>query len=157
MRPKALETLHCHGGTCLASERDMASPKTKKILIVDDHESILLFLERLLARPSIQFIRAARGEEALSLARTEHPDIVLVDVCMPGMDGLEVCEAIKNDPDLAGTRVVLMSAVVGEAGLRDGCEQFGADGCVGKPFNPEVLRRGIDLLLGCQAAGAVGH
>jgi len=118
-----------------------------KVLLVDDHESILVVLERLLAGPCLEFLRAACGEEALRLVRSEHPDVVLLDVCMPGMDGLEVCDAIKSDPDLAGTRVILMSAILGEKGLREGEDEVGADGYLGKPFNPDAVRSGVQAML----------
>ena len=121
----------------------------RKILLVDDHEMILKLLEGLLAAPSVTFFRASNGEEALRVVRREHPDLVVMDVCMPGMDGLEVCDAIKRDPDLAATRVALMSAVIGERGLRDGGAEVGADAYFGKPFNSESVRRGVSALLGC--------
>ena len=121
--------------------------KALKILLVDDHESILVLLEGLLTHPSIQFLRAGCGEEALHVARSERPDLVVLDVCMPGMDGLEVCEAIKRDPALANTRVILMSAILGESGLREGGEEVGADGYLGKPFNPDAVRAGVAAML----------
>jgi len=129
----------------------------KKILLVDDHESILLTLERLLAELSLVFLRAECGEEALRLVRIEHPDVVLLDVCMPGMDGLEVCDAIKRDPALSGTRVILMSAILGESGLRDGEEEVGADGYLGKPFNPEAVRAGVAAMLAMQRGDCPEH
>ena len=118
-----------------------------KILLVDDHELILKLLEALLAAPSVTFLRASNGLDALQLIRLEHPDVVLMDVCMPGMDGLEVCAAIKGDPALAATRVALMSAVIGERGLRDGGEEVGADAYFGKPFDSESVKRGVCALL----------
>jgi CheY-like chemotaxis protein len=118
-----------------------------KILLVDDTESILMILERLLARPAVHFLRAGCGEEALFLARQEHPDVVLLDVCMPGMDGLEVCESIKKDPELAATRVILMSAVIGENGLREGGEEVGADAYLSKPFSADQVRCGVAAML----------
>jgi two-component system, OmpR family, alkaline phosphatase synthesis response regulator PhoP len=121
--------------------------KPKKILLVDDHESVLVVLEGLLTQPSVELFRAGCGEEALQVARCEHPDLVVLDVCMPGMDGLEVCDLIKSDPDLAGTRVILMSAVLGEGSVRDGGEEVGADGYLGKPFNPDSVRAGVASLL----------
>ena len=122
-----------------------------KILLVDDHEMILKLLEGLLAAPSVTFFRATNGEDALRVAREEQPDLVVMDVCMPGMDGLEVCDAIKRDPALAATRVALMSAVIGERGLRDGGIEVGADAYFGKPFNSESVRRGVSALLGCRS------
>lgn len=129
----------------------------KKVLLVDDHEAILVVLERLLAQPSVQFFRAACGTDALRVARIEHPDVVLLDVCMPGMDGLEVCDAIKRDPNLVGTRVILMSAILGEKGLQDGEEEVGADGYLGKPFDPEAVRAGVAAMLELRRGACAEH
>jgi CheY-like chemotaxis protein len=125
----------------------IAITATKKILLVDDHPDILRYLERLLAQPAVEFLRAGRGDEALVIARRERPDLILVDICMPGMDGLEVCEAVKRDPDLVGTRVVLMSAIIGENGVRGSLEGIRADGYFSKPFNTDALRRGVREML----------
>ena len=130
---------------------------SKKVLLVDDHESIVVALERLLAEPSLVFLRAASGEAALQVVRAERPDVVLLDVCMPGMDGLEVCDAIKRDPALAGTRVILMSAILGERGLRDGEAEVGADGYLGKPFNPDAVRAGVAALLALKRGDCCEH
>lgn len=129
----------------------------RKVLLVDDHESILVVLERLLEAPCLEFLRAASGEDGLRLARSERPDLVLLDVCMPGMDGLEVCDAIKSDPDLAGTRVILMSAILSEKGLRDGESDVGADGHLGKPFDPEAVRTRVSALLSLDRGRAPEH
>jgi CheY-like chemotaxis protein len=123
----------------------------RKILLVDDHEAILEILERLLAQPCVSFLRAASGDEALLLVRKERPQVVLLDVCLPGMDGLAVCEAIKRDPSLASTRVLLMSAVIGENGLRENCEDLEADGYLGKPFDPQAVRREVAAALASAA------
>jgi len=129
----------------------------KKVLLVDDHESILVLLERLLSQPSVECLRAGCGEEALQVVRREHPDLVLVDVCMPGMDGLEVCDAIKSDPELASTRVILMSAILSAKGLRDGEEEVGADGYLGKPFDPDAVRAGVHALLRLERGRSAEH
>jgi len=139
----------------LLLQRLMAEPK--KVLLVDDHESIVIALERLLAAPSLVLLRAGSGEAALKVVRSEHPDVVLLDVCMPGMDGLEVCDAIKRDPSLASTRVILMSAILGERGLREGEEEVGADGYLGKPFNPDAVRAGVAQLLALKRGDCSEH
>ncbi len=147
------------GGTCAACSLLASSlmARVKKILLVDDHEAILIVLERLLSQPSVEFFRAASGADALRVARRERPDLVVMDVCMPGMDGLEVCDTIKHDPDLAGTRVILMSAILGDSGLQEGEEEVGADGYLGKPFDPEAVRTGVAALLALQRGSCTEH
>ena len=129
----------------------------KKVLLVDDHESILIVLERLLAQFRVELLRAGCGEDALRMVRSEHPDVVLMDVCMPGMDGLEVCDAIKRDPELAGTRVILMSAILSAKGLQEGEEEVGADGYLGKPFDPEAVRSGVRAMLALDCRSVPAH
>lgn len=131
--------------------------RLRKVLLVDDHEAILVVLERLLAQPSVKFLRASTGVDALRVARAEHPDVILLDVCMPGMDGLEVCDAIKRDPNLVGTRVILMSAILGEKGLQEGEEEVGADGYLGKPFDPEAVRAGVAAMLALRRGSCAEH
>ncbi|MGH7857985.1 MAG: response regulator [Candidatus Binatia bacterium] len=132
-------------------------PLVRKILLVDDHETILMILERLLEQPCVAFLRAGSGDEALAVVREEHPDVVLLDVCMPGMDGLEVCEAIKSDPDLADVRVILMSAIIGENGLQESSSEVRADGYVGKPFNPDLVRQGVAAMLAMNRGDVPEH
>lgn len=131
--------------------------RSRKILLVDDHETILMILERMLAQPCVSFLRAGSGDEALALCRDEHPDVVMLDVCMPGMDGLEVCAAIKADPALADIRVMLMSAVIGENGLKESTDEVNADAYVGKPFNPDAVRRGVAALLSLSRGDVPEH
>jgi CheY-like chemotaxis protein len=73
------------------------------------------------------------------------------------MDGLDVCDAIKSDPDLAGTRVILMSAILSEKGLRDGESDVGADGYLGKPFDSEAVRSGVKALLSLERGRTPEH
>jgi len=142
-------------GTRLAASCGVS--QRKKVLLVDDHQAIVMALEGLLAAPSLIFLRAESGEEALRLVRREHPDVVLLDVCMPGMDGLEVCDAIKRDPELRDTRVILMSAILGENGLKHDGEEVGADGYLGKPFNPEAVRAGVAAMLALRRGDCPEH
>ena len=89
---------------------------------------------------------AASGEEALRLASRRRPDLVLLDVMMPGMDGFEVAEAIKNDPDLKAAVVVMLTAKDAPEDRRRGLES-GADVYFTKPFSPLELLSTLDEAL----------
>ncbi len=108
-----------------------------KVLVVDDEEYIVDLLSLLLEDDGHQPLVAFNGREALEMVRRERPALVIADVMMPLMDGEELARAIKGDPTLADTPVVLMSAL----GLprRD----TPADGFVAKPFDLDLVRRVI--------------
>jgi two-component system, OmpR family, alkaline phosphatase synthesis response regulator PhoP len=109
------------------------------ILLIDDERYMLRSLRRLLEREGYEVENASTGEEGLRLARTLKPWLVFLDVMLPGMHGLEVCQAIKRDPGLTGTQVVMLSARARPLD-RDHARQAGADGYLAKPFSPtEVL------------------
>lgn len=114
----------------------MAKPR---VLIVEDEPNIVLSLEFLLQREGYDTAVAADGEEALALARQLRPDVVLLDVMMPKRNGYEVCRAIRGDPDLAATPVIMVSAKGQEVEVLKGLE-LGASAYITKPFgNAEIL------------------
>lgn len=114
----------------------MAKPR---VLIVEDEPNIVLSLEFLLQREGYDTAVAADGEEALALARQLRPDVVLLDVMMPRRNGYEVCRAIRGDPGLAATPVIMVSAKGQEVEVLKGLE-LGASAYITKPFgNAEIL------------------
>ncbi len=114
----------------------MAKPR---VLIVEDEPNIVLSLEFLLQREGYDTAVAADGEEALALARQLRPDVVLLDIMMPKRNGYEVCRAIRGDPDLAATPVIMVSAKGQEVEVLKGLE-LGASAYITKPFgNAEIL------------------
>jgi DNA-binding response OmpR family regulator len=114
----------------------MAKPR---VLIVEDEPNIVLSLEFLLQREGYDTAVAADGEEALALARRLRPDVVLLDVMMPRRNGYDVCRAIRGDPDLAATPVIMVSAKGQEVEVLKGLE-LGASAYITKPFgNAEIL------------------
>ncbi len=132
-----------------------------RILIVDDEPHIVQMLDINVHSHGYVSICATNGEQALKYAHTENPDVVLLDVMMPGMDGIEVCRRLKTDPQTKKIPVIMVSAKSEEhdriAGL-----QGGADDYVTKPFNLQELflrigatLRQIDLLT--EDAGGVYH
>ena len=111
---------------------------TARILLVDDSEAGRLVLEAKLTSEYYEVATAADGPEALALAATLHPDIILLDVVMPGMDGLDVCRALKADAELRHIPVVLITAHDSQdlriAGLEAGADEF-----LSKPIDDVML------------------
>jgi len=117
-----------------------------KILVVDDEEDILRLVEYNLQQNGYQAICAATGEEALHAARTEQPGLIILDLMLPGMDGLEVCSTLKNDPPTSAIPILMLTAKGEESDIVAGLE-LGADDYVTKPFNPRVLIARVRALL----------
>lgn len=122
---------------------------SKKVLIVDDEAHIRLLLEQTLEElddAGVEILCASNGEEALRYIRSERPDLVLLDVMMPIMSGFDVCKAVKADPTLAGTFILMLTAKGQEFDRITG-QEVGADLYMTKPFDPdEVLSRAITIL-----------
>jgi len=122
----------------------------RRVLIAEDEDAILASLE-FVVRGAGHEVRSARdGEEALR-ALAWRPDLVLLDVMLPRASGLEVCAAIRADPRLAGTRVLMLSARGASGDVARGLAA-GADGYVVKPFSTRELAERLRLLLGPGAA-----
>jgi DNA-binding response OmpR family regulator len=119
---------------------------THKILIVDDEPNIVVSLEFLMKREGYEVSVARDGIEALERIRRERPDVVLLDVMMPGKTGFEVCQAVRGDDTLAGTRILLLSAKGRETDVAKGLA-LGADGYMTKPFSTRDLALRVRELL----------
>lgn len=118
----------------------------RKILIVEDDEALLKIL-RLLLENSYDVTLAMNGKQGLELATSQRPDLILMDVMMPEMDGLEVLRRLKEDPEMARIPVILLTAKVGDENIYGGY-QLGADYYIPKPFTNAQLLNGINLFLG---------
>jgi two-component system alkaline phosphatase synthesis response regulator PhoP len=110
----------------------------EKILVVDDEEDILELLRFNLSREGCQVFCASSGEEALRLVRSEIPDLIVLDLMLPGIDGLEVTRRLENDPNTKHLPIVMLTAKGEEADIVTGLE-LGADDYVTKPFSPRIL------------------
>ena len=108
------------------------------VLVADDDEDILLLVSARLRRDGFEIVQARDGEQALALLREQRPDLAVLDVGMPGLDGLEVLQAIRADPGLHDLRVLLLTAKAQESDVRRGFES-GADAYMKKPFSPAEL------------------
>lgn len=108
------------------------------ILVVDDEEDILELLEYNLAKEGFRVVRVASGEAALDTARERLLDLIVLDLMLPGVGGLEVCKILKRDEKTAGIPIIMLTAKGEEADIVLGLE-LGADDYVTKPFSPRVL------------------
>jgi two-component system, OmpR family, alkaline phosphatase synthesis response regulator PhoP len=110
----------------------------ERILIVDDEEDILELVRYNLEREGYETACVTTGEEALKAARTELPDLVLLDLMLPGVDGLDVAKLLKSDPKTQHIPIVMLTAKGEEADVVTGLE-LGADDYITKPFSPRVV------------------
>jgi len=108
------------------------------ILVVDDEPPILELVRYTLEDEQIRVLEAADGVQALEAALAARPDLILLDVQMPRLDGLEVCRRLRADPSLAGTRIVMLTAAGQDADRARGLAA-GADEYLTKPFSPLAL------------------
>ena len=113
------------------------------ILIVEDEQPVREFLAELVQEAGHQALQAVHGREALAVARAERPDLVLVDVMLPILGGLELCRRLKVDPDTSSTPVILMSSAA-----RRPPDLAGADGFLSKPFDLTEINAAIGRWLG---------
>ena len=135
----------------------------EKIFIVEDDPTIRTLLGMALAGAGYEAVSSfSRGDEALAAIRAERPDLALLDVMLPGLDGIAVAAAIRRDPAVAGTKIIMLTARVQPEDVVRGLDA-GADDYVTKPFDRKVLlarirsvlRRGLPLAEGVDFDGLV--
>jgi len=126
--------------------RGYESMPKEKILVVDDEEDILELLKYNLSREGYQVLCATSGEKTLNLVKTETPDLILLDLMLPGMDGLEVARQLKDNPNTKNVSIVMLTAKGEEADIVTGLE-LGADDYVTKPFSPRILLARVRAVL----------
>lgn len=120
-----------------------------KVLVVDDEQAIVELVRYHIEKEGMQCLEASDGETAIRLARTERPDLVILDLMLPGVDGLEVCRLLRQEASTTNLSVIMLTAKADEVDRVVGLE-MGADDYVVKPFSPReliarvkaVLRRG---------------
>ena len=118
----------------------------KKILIVDDEPSITIPLKFLMEQNHFDVMVTHTGEDALLAVETFVPDLVLLDIMLPTVDGFQVCQHLKSNPKRKNTKVIFLSAMTRDIDLAKG-NTLGADAYITKPFsNADVVRQVKDLL-----------
>ena len=118
----------------------------KKILVVDDDPYILMSLEFLMKKNGFDVMVARNGTEAMELVEKQVPDLVILDIMMPDVDGYEICKRIKKSPKHLHTKIVFISAKTKEADIQKGYD-LGASLYIKKPFSTRELVKQIKELL----------
>ncbi len=119
---------------------------TQHVLIVDDEPNIAISLEFLMKREGYRVTVARDGEEGLAHIRRDRPDLVILDVMMPKLDGFEVCEQVRADESLNPVRILMLTAKGREAEMKKGL-LLGADDYMPKPFSTRDLVNKVKSLL----------
>ncbi|GAB4137765.1 MAG: response regulator transcription factor [Bacteroidia bacterium] len=124
----------------------MTNMNNYKILLVDDEEDIIEFLSYNLKKEGYEVITALSGEQGLELAKKELPQLIILDVMMPGIDGIEVCRELRNTPGLQDVLIAFLTARSEDYSHIAGFDA-GADDYINKPIKPRVLLSRIKALL----------
>jgi CheY-like chemotaxis protein len=125
------------------------------ILVVDDEPALLRLMEFVLDRQGYRLVTATNGEEALEQARASRPDVIVLDIMMPKLDGYQVAEALRADAELSGIPIIMLSAKAQEEDIERGVEA-GVDRYITKPFSPEELAVIVSEYAGQRGGGGRG-
>ncbi len=121
---------------------------SKKVLIVDDEPGIIVALQFLMEQNGYATMVAFSGEEAMEAVAQHHPDLILLDIMLPVVDGFEVCQRVRENPEWNDVRIVLVTALGSEINVTKGLD-LGADAYVTKPFSNADLVAKVKELLEC--------
>ena len=118
----------------------------KEILIVDDEPGVVVPIQFLMEQQGYRVMTAERGEDALDLIYQYKPDLVILDIMLPGIDGYEVCEIIRLNPDFRDVKIIFLTAKGRESEIAKGLA-LGADAYISKPFSNTTLVARVKELL----------
>jgi two-component system, OmpR family, phosphate regulon response regulator PhoB len=121
-----------------------------KVLIADDQANMRQLVRLTLETGRFEIFEAQDGDAALEVARRERPDLLFLDWTMPGLPGVEVCRALRDDPSHDGMRIVMLTAR-SQHGDRETAQEMGADDYITKPFSPIQLLEKVRDVLGPEA------
>ncbi len=117
-----------------------------RVLVVDDDPDIRELVGQIFSEATYDLTMSANGREALAEVKANKFDLIIMDLMMPGISGLEVCQIIKKDPELSKIPIVMLTAKTGISDRIDGF-MIGADEYITKPFDPLKLEARVDMLL----------
>ena len=129
--------------------------KPLRVAVVDDDPDMIKVLRVILGMRGMEVHEASNGMKGLALVRREHPDVVLLDIMMPDIDGFEVLRRLKLDPETGDIPVIFVSAKTGKEHVDLGLS-LGAQGYITKPFNPDALINKIEEAANKDEPGAAG-
>lgn len=118
----------------------------RKILIVDDEPSIIVPLQFLMQQNGFETVVAFSGEEAMEIIADSLPDLILLDIMLPIIDGFEVCQRVRENPQWNNIKIILLTALGGEANVAKGMA-LGADAYITKPFSNAEVSAKVNALL----------
>jgi len=125
--------------------RNQCMSTVKKILIADDEPDILEIIQFNLQAEGYEVVTAKNGDEAIDMAKKNHPDLIILDVMMPGKNGIDTCNILRSQPDFKETLIIFLSALSDESTEVRGLET-GADDYLTKPISPKVLITKVNAL-----------
>lgn len=131
----------------MADASDTVNARTHRVLVVEDEDNIALALQYVIEREGHRFFRVADGGKAEAAIRDIRPDLILLDIMLPQVSGYDICQAVRQDADLSGVKILMMTAR-GSAAQRDRALAVGADGFFAKPFSLDDLREKMRAHLG---------
>jgi CheY-like chemotaxis protein len=155
IEPKALDALKATIDSLVQGRPDssLVSESAPAIVVADDEPTVLGFLATVISKEGYRVLRAQRGDDALELVRREKPLMVFLDVLMPGLDGFDVCRALRQEANFRETPIVLLSAI-DEGRLGIAAKECGATGAIAKPVTVARLREMIALYMRRPTNGA---
>jgi DNA-binding response OmpR family regulator len=124
-----------------------------RVLIVDDDKHIRRLVRNLIENEGLECLEAEDGFEALAVAREQHPDLMILDVMLPGLDGYKICRLLKFDEDFADISVIMLTSKTRPTDKETGY-YTGADLYLTKPFRPPELIEAVRQLLGSKISGS---
>src|SRR5215468_5568625 len=143
-------------GSSPGSQPGTAPPDGSSILVIDDSPTILKVVQLVLSKAGFHIATAADGEQGLTAARLDRPDLILLDFVMPKMNGYQVCRALAADPELCDIPVVLMSAKGDQVGERF-VKVMGIVDYITKPFSPEAITAVVQHTVAKYGRGPLAH
>jgi CheY-like chemotaxis protein len=120
----------------------------KKIVVVDDDEKVIILVEKTLTQLGFTVLSAADGEKALELVLKEEPALLITDILQPRIDGIALCQSIKDDPQVGDTKVILMSGVYKQVSIKREIMGSKPDAYLEKPLDIQQLKNVVQEILG---------
>ncbi|WP_437301933.1 response regulator [Sorangium sp. So ce388] len=142
-----MSTLQSTEGSAARGRPTSERPAARSAMVVDDDETAALVVERVLGRRGIEVLKVPQSFGVMNRIARHRPSLVLLDVKMPGLDGPTLVTLIRQDPEIARTRIVLYSALAVDA-LAQTAGECGADGFIAKSLGLLHLERSLELYLG---------